>query len=68
MDSRPRDAKGRIMHNWVVSRPDGSSRVIRHIDPARPEPETPLFVPADWLEAKWARLRNWFVLVVGGVV
>jgi len=51
------------MADWVVR-----GKVIRHCDPARWEPETPLFVPADWLEAKWARLRNWFVLVVGGVV
>ena len=51
--TRPRDQRGRFRSNWVVR-----GRVIRHVDPAIPEPETHLFVLADWLEAIWADVKH----------
>jgi hypothetical protein len=56
--TRPRDQRGRFRSNWVVR-----GRVIRHVDPAIPEPETHLFVLADWLEAIWADVKHWIAHV-----
>ena len=55
MMARPRDpTTGRFRENWIVR-----GRVIRHVDPAIAEPETHLFVLADWLEGVWVGVKSW---------